>query len=209
MGLIVKKKTGASGWLGLWQIDGIDNEQLLSGPSKGAVSPARQPLLLPLQRDAVKLALQSLSGQKEAELEYDSFGKPFLKNSTLQVSVSHSYDKVAVITEENGPTGIDIELIRPKIERIAPKFMSDEEMRSLPHTARTEMLFIYWCAKEALYKLYGKKELHFRKHLLIEPFHYTRRGKIKGIIQVPQMKKKFDLCYEKTGEHMLVYVTYT
>jgi hypothetical protein len=73
-----------------------------------------------------------------------------------------------------------------------------------------EQLTVYWCAKESLYKLYGKKELAFKENLKIEPFHYSEKGIIKGWIQKSAMKKAFAIQYEKLNSgddsYMLAYV---
>lgn len=155
---------------------------------------------------AARLLLRELTGNRETCVSYDEYNKPFVPHSALKISISHSYGLVAVITDDEMETGIDIEIIKPKIERIAEKFMSDEEMRMLDPQSRIEALYVHWCAKEALYKLYGKKELIFKENLSIRPFIYSGEGEIEGSIVCADHEGDYTLRYEKTGAHMLVYV---
>jgi 4'-phosphopantetheinyl transferase len=43
---------------------------------------------------------------------------------------------------------------------------------------------IYWCAKEAMVKIHGKKDLTFAENLLIEPFTKEKQGELTGRIIV-------------------------
>src|SRR2546430_8757086 len=53
---------------------------------------------------------------------------------------------------------------------------------------------------ESLYKLYGKKELEFKKHLIVEPFEYLEHGKIRADIIQNGLKQKFVRSEEHTSE---------
>jgi 4'-phosphopantetheinyl transferase len=155
---------------------------------------------------ASRLLVKMMGGDQSPEIVYDQYNKPYLAGSAKHISISHSYDRIAVIMDDEKETGIDIELVKPKIGRIAEKFMSDEEMRAAEGENRIESLYVYWCAKESLYKLYGKKELIFKENIIIEPFEYNNEGNIRGRIATESYNKSFELRYERTGEHMLVYV---
>jgi 4'-phosphopantetheinyl transferase len=159
-----------------------------------------------LQRLAVRILLLRLGGN--ARLRYDSAGKPFLEGTDAHISVSHCNEIAAVSINDLTETGIDIEIIKPRIIGIAEKFMSAEELKSVgPGEQATDILHIYWCAKEALYKLYGRKEVIFKENLVINPFSYERdSGTLSGIIRINDMNTPYILCYEKMKEHMLVYV---
>jgi len=61
------------------------------------------------------------------DCKVDSSGKPYLSNFPHHISLSHSYDYAAVMVSKNKAVGIDIELVKDKIERIAHKFLSKEE----------------------------------------------------------------------------------
>jgi hypothetical protein len=63
---------------------------------------------------------------------------------------------------------------------------------------------VYWCAKEALYKIDGKKGLHFSNQLNIEPFELQEAGGLKGIISRFE-KQMVHLAYVVDKEFVLVY----
>lgn len=99
----------------------------------------------------------------------DEFGKPFLEGSSYHISMSHSEYRTAIIASPH-KVGIDIQHKVEKITRIAPKFLSEKELSQIPKNNEINYLHFYWGAKEALYKIYGKKEVDFKKHLTILPF---------------------------------------
>jgi phosphopantetheinyl transferase (holo-ACP synthase) len=163
-----------------------------------------------------RILVEQLTSEKGIRIIYDEHNKPFLlrrspfgKNSKKHISISHSHNFLAVIMDEH-ETGIDIEIIKSKVFRIKEKFMSDTELKSLQKENSAEQLTVYWCAKESLYKLYGKKELAFKENLVIEPFHYSEKGIIRGWIKKSAVKRSFELQYEKLNSgddsYMLAYV---
>ncbi len=68
--------------------------------------------------------LLQLKGYTDFDLEYDQFGKPHLKDGK-HISISHSHEYATIIISDE-ITGIDIELQRDKIIRIADKFVEPE-----------------------------------------------------------------------------------
>ena len=135
----------------------------------------------------------------------DSYGKPFLKESRYHISISHSQDyAVAIIA----PTlvGIDIQYLTPKLEGVAWRVMNDEKLKRLNEEKRLEHLHVYWGAKEALFKAYGKKELDFKKNIVIEPFHYDNtEGYSHGFVKKDDFELHFDIFYKKIEHYILVY----
>ncbi|MFZ6010979.1 MAG: 4'-phosphopantetheinyl transferase family protein, partial [Bacteroidota bacterium] len=115
-------------------------------------------------------------------LTKDEFGKPYLKNSTFHISLSHSYPYVAAIIDRNIPVGIDLEQPKEKLLRIGHRVLSTSELRD----AGTDVIkhCIYWCAKESLIKIYGKKDLHLAENLQISPFSPKKEGNLIGRIIV-------------------------
>lgn len=156
-----------------------------------------------------RILVEELTGKKNIQIIYDEHNKPFLKNPEKHISLSHSHNLLAVIMDDK-ETGIDIELIRQNIVRIKEKFMSDAELKSLGKEHNTEQLTIYWCAKESLYKLYGKKNLSFKKNLIVKPFEYREEGSIIAEIITETMQQKYMLQYEKISvdekNYMLAYI---
>jgi phosphopantetheinyl transferase len=133
----------------------------------------------------------------------DEFGKPFLRELTHHISLSHAYPYVAVQLDSNKSVGIDIEQPTEKLLRIAPRVLSMEELENAGSDIRKHC--VYWCAKEALYKVYGKRGLHFADQLLVEPFILEETGDLKGTITVREEKLNVALSYEIEPEFVVVY----
>ena len=144
-------------------------------------------------------------GEERIPCLKDEHGKPFLKDFNGFISLSHSKDWIAVQVADK-PVGVDIQHITPKIARIMTKFMRQDEIACLDKTHYLEHIHVFWGAKEALYKAYGKKELDFRGHIYMEPFDYDLgNGTCRGTVRKDDFQAAYSLKYEKMGEYMLVY----
>ncbi len=114
-------------------------------------------------------------GYTDADVFYDAFGKPHLKNGHF-ISITHSFTFTAIIVSDRDPVGIDVEKQRDKIVKIAHKFTPFEEYKTIAnHDALVRKLTIVWGAKESLYKIYGKKKLLFLHHIHIEDFRFDNK----------------------------------
>ncbi|MFK7806846.1 MAG: 4'-phosphopantetheinyl transferase superfamily protein [Saprospiraceae bacterium] len=156
---------------------------------------------------ASRFLLHKMSGRaKRGPCIKDEHGKPFLVDSLFDISISHSREFASVIAAPQC-VGIDIQKIVSKIERIAHKYMRDEETESLKPETRLEHLHVYWGAKEALYKAYGRRQLDFREHIFIDPFDYdVTNGRCTGYTKKGEDYQAFDLRYELVEkDYMLVY----
>ncbi|WP_257668905.1 4'-phosphopantetheinyl transferase family protein [Parapedobacter tibetensis] len=136
----------------------------------------------------------------------DKNGKPYLANFPQRISLTHSFDYAAVMMSDNGEVGIDLELVKPKILRIADKFMKDEELKSIGDPNKIEQLYACWCAKEAVYKLQGNKGVSFKDNMTILPFDFQDQGVLFLDLDAPHRKEQFKVYYEKFQEYMLGYV---
>lgn len=92
--------------------------------------------------------------------------KPLLPNDAFHFSISHCGDFAAAIICENQSTGIDVEVITPKIEMVKNRFLSETEINMLP-AADPVFLTLCWSCKEAVYKWYGKGRLSFKNHIIL------------------------------------------
>ncbi len=208
MALVEQISLLPDGRLGLWAIE--ETEEMLL--AQLGLSPAEEVQLSTLKGPkrleylCARALVHDLSGLKERiPLEKDSFGKPFLPGSFYSVSISHSYGFAAALLAP-GHIGVDIQRLVDKIGRIAHKFLSDTEWQSLDHTHPIEHLHIFWGAKEAIYKAYGKKALDFRAHIRIPPFTYSGNGgSFVGHLEKEALAMDFQLHYRLKGTYMLVW----
>ena len=154
---------------------------------------------------ASRYLLHKMSGRTvRGTVLKDEYGKPHLEGSDWQISLSHTRRYVAVLA---GPElcGVDIQVLVPKIERLAPKFMRPEETASVLPATRLEHLHVYWGAKEALYKAYGRRQLDFRENILVTPFAYDlETGRTTGAVVKDDLLLEFEIRYEKIGNTVLV-----
>ena len=123
----------------------------------------------------------------------DEFGKPFPTGHDLHLSLSHSFPYVAVLVDEKTSVGIDLEQPKEKLLRIASRVHHENELVDLG----TDIVkhCIYWCAKESLVKLYGKKDLIFAENMFIEPFQRKNEGDIQGKIIIGELETIIPLHY--------------
>ena len=141
------------------------------------------------------------------DCQMDDHGKPYLVNSTMQISLSHSYDYAAVIISKDKKVGVDIELIKHRIKSIKHKFLSDLELAQKQIGDNTNGLYVSWCAKEAIYKWNGRKGLEFKQHIHIKPFKLKEEGTLQALVELPGGTKALDVNYFKTKDgYMLGYV---
>ena len=133
-------------------------------------SPAHYLARFPDGRDELRarqwLASRVLAGQLLRELtdaptplENDLNGRPYFSGlPAFGVSLSHSGEWVAaVVARGAAAVGTDIELIRPKAQRLARRFLSETEQADAGNDAAKHCL--YWSAKETLYKLHSRRGL--------------------------------------------------
>ena len=118
---------------------------------------------------AARLALQhllKLRGLATCEVYKDEFGKPHVKFHDAEISISHANGFGAAALNVNGAVGIDIEHPRSQIQRIAHKFLNDQE-RSWTDNEVGKLTMV-WSAKEALYKLHGRTQLIFAEQMNVQ-----------------------------------------
>jgi 4'-phosphopantetheinyl transferase len=123
----------------------------------------------------------------------DEFGKPFPKAYDYQLSLSHSYPYVGALIDREISVGIDLEQPQEKLLRVAPRVFHKDELTD----AGSDLVkcCIYWCAKEALIKIYGKKDLTLAENLLISAFRRENEGPILGRIIVKDIETVIPLYY--------------
>ncbi|MCE7991401.1 MAG: 4'-phosphopantetheinyl transferase superfamily protein [Roseivirga sp.] len=145
---------------------------------------------------SARLALKTLldaHGLSPFKIVKDESGKPHLAGSDVGISISHTKNYGAAIINTERPAGIDIEYPRNQIQRIAHKFLHEDEKVWVKEDI--EKLTWIWSAKEALYKLHGRTQLTFATQLYIhEPLaHFPK----KGAIMENGQRDEFELSYHK------------
>jgi phosphopantetheinyl transferase len=153
---------------------------------------------------SVRALLSELIG-KEAKIVYNKNNKPFLKDGSMFISISHSHKLTSVLLSTNEKVGIDLEYMSTNIAAIAFKFLNRKEKVTKEQEERKYHLYIHWCAKEALYKICDKEGISIRKNITIEPFKLKESGEIKGHVHTDKINESFDLYYSKYDNYAIVW----
>lgn len=158
---------------GVWQIS--ESEQDLHNLLKGNIEKEELAHITNPKRRIEWLAARCLANAlinefTENKQNYflickDEYGKPHIKNSDWHISLSHCSIYAVMILHKTQAVGIDIEQISPKISRIIPRICTETEFSWAGDDL--SKLTILWCAKEAIYKYYGKKKLDFKTEIKV------------------------------------------
>ena len=123
---------------------------------------------------SVRAALKQML-QNPPLIAYHPSGKPYLKDSPLHISISHTKGYVAVIVGHTD-VGIDIEQYGERIHKVSSKFMRDDETVTSFEGNDTWSLLLHWSAKEVMFKCMNTAAVDFKKHLFITPFTTQAEG---------------------------------
>jgi len=210
MPLIYKKPLEPEGELGVWEV--LETEAWFRRQLRLSEPEAAQLARIKGRRRLDWLAARQLvhimSGRTErGPFWKDEYGKPHLEGADWMISISHSGNVAAAIASPLS-VGIDIQHPVAKIYRLAPKFLRPGELDSLAEgDNRLGHLHVYWGAKEALYKAYGRRKLDFRTHIGLEPFPYPPvQGHTRGWVRKNDYEGQFGVHYGPFRGYMLVYV---
>jgi 4'-phosphopantetheinyl transferase len=110
------------------------------------------------------------AGYEFRGIRKDTHGKPFLIECPCFISLTHTFDYIGAVLHADRSVGIDMEKKHEKLLRIAAKYLVEEELAQAG--VHIPSLCIYWCAKEAIFKLNGRKKVSFRDDIRIAPFEF-------------------------------------
>ncbi len=138
---------------------------------------------------------------------YNEKSKPFLFSEKKHISISHSFERIAIAISSY-QIGIDIEKLRKnkKIVKIKKKFVRDDESVFIHPNYEEDYLHIIWGIKESLYKLEGGIFYSFLNHYKVSPFCIKKDSFVSCWIIKNSYSKRFFAFYRKIEEYYLVYV---
>ncbi len=134
----------------------------------------------------------------------DEAGKPYLPDLPAHISIAHAQNMSALMISHEHAVGIDLEYLDPKILRVRSKFLNEKEWAQLNDRNDLRELYVYWCCKEAVYKLLGAGKLDFRKHLHVRPLDSRTDQVIVEECKTPQTRLR-KLRIEYVKDYLLVY----
>lgn len=200
MSLLNKKNITNSLSVGIWKIsetkdDLLESYKNIGGDLKNIVETKSETRIK--QWLSIRLLLSVF--YPDTSIIYNKYGKPLLTNG-VEISISHAGEYAVIALNSAKKCGIDIEQISLKVERIKHKFLSIDELEKI---TSLEELTLFWCAKEALYKLYGEKELIFNEQLFVD--FKIKPNNLLGRIKIGENEDIHELVAEKIDDYLLVY----
>lgn len=152
---------------------------------------------------AARALLKQMIGSS-FEISYTQSGKPLLSHPLYPyISISHSRDFVAVLIHEHQDVGIDIESMNRNYAPIRKKYLSESELLEVNESPLLQC--IYWCAKEAVFKLVEEDGIDFRKQIEVIAFDAQQDTFIVRFIS-HNREQNYQLQYTTFNEHCMVWV---
>jgi phosphopantetheinyl transferase len=166
---------------------------------------------------SVRKLLQE-AGYNDFDLHYDESGKPHLnpnnrhteqacteRRRSVEVSITHSFHFSAIIISDQ-KAGIDIEMQREKIIRIADKFV-DYEFHFLEPEKTQEYirkLTVIWGIKESIFKIRNEKGISFKDHIKVTTFEMNE-NQGRAWLHFDNIVEDFNIHFEEIKGFTLVY----
>ncbi len=207
MGCISKHYLNEYSVLGVWKIE-EDVKTLLESVELDANDRKKYKVFASTSRKLEFLSVRALLVEllgKDAKIVYNKNNKPFLKDGSRFISISHSNKLTAILLSTNEKVGIDLEYMSTNIGAIAFKFLNGKEKVTKESEKRRYHLYLHWCAKEALYKICDKEGISIKRNITIEPFEVRDSGEIKGKVQTDKINDSFDLFYTRYDNYAIVW----
>ena len=207
MGCISKHYLNEFTILGVWKIE-EDLETMLDSVVLDNDDKKKYKVFASTSRKLEFLSVRALLAEllgKDARIVYNKNNKPFLKDGSRFISISHSNKLTAILLSANEKVGIDLEHMSSNIGRIAFKFINRKEKISKDPENRRYHLYLHWCAKEALYKICDKEGISIKKNITIEHFEVKESGEIRGKVQTDKINDSFDLFYTRYDNYAIVW----
>lgn len=192
--------------MGIWKME----ENLTELESMYEVKEAEMPVYYAFRNDrrrkewlTVRILLRTLLG-REVEICYHPSGKPYLKDESFFISITHTIGYVGVRLAHH-PVALDMEYYSKRVLHLIPRFVSVDELQYINPDYDVEMALVMWSAKETLFKLFDISDVAFDEHLFVSDLKYGDKGVFKGRVEKDGFYAEVKLQFEIIGELILVY----
>lgn len=207
MGCITKHYLNKDTVLGVWKIE-EDLAALLELVELNSEDRKRYDVFRSTSRKTEFLSVRALLAEllgKEAKIVYNKNNKPFIRDGSHFISITHSNKLTAILISRSEKVGIDLEYMRTNINAVAFKFLNKKEKITRNWSMRTYNLYIIWCAKESIYKICDKEGINIVRDITIEPFEVKDSGEIKGRVKNDRIDDLFTLYYSRYDNYAIVW----
>lgn len=195
-----------NGWISIWQILET-TEELVCFFSPGELDKEDFTRFTFEKRKtewlATRVLLKQLIGDSFS-ITYTDSGKPVLNHPVYHhISITHSREFVAVFIHQDKEIGIDIESQNRNYAPILKKYLSEAE---LCHTNEDiSVPCLYWCAKEALFKMVEEQGIDFKKQFEILSIDPARQALFARYVSSGQ-ERTYLLNFIHLNDHYMVWV---
>ena len=176
MPMVSKMESKMLSW-GLWKID-EDVDFFEKNISYRSSATHRERIR---QQLAARMILNELYVDFPFEsVKVNENGKPYLPETTIDFSISHSHGFAAAMLSREKQVGIDVEQISDRVLRIEKKFLHKHELQQLDRMNRVQRIehaTLFWSLKESFYKWYGKGGLNFSQDMELLDVEKTESGR--------------------------------
>ena len=149
---------------------------------------------------AVRMLLQHL-GYTDYDLTYDEAGKPHLSDGK-HISISHSHEFSCICISDE-LMGIDLEKLKDKTLRIAPRFMEVKHLENLSVLEQMEKATVVWGIKESIFKIKNEKGISFPEHIFEDEFSFSDE-KCAAELHFNNTIEKFNIQFYKVEDYIFV-----
>jgi len=152
---------------------------------------------------SVRMLLKE-AGYTDFDLHYDESGKPyFMDGKHVSITHSHHFSAIIISTET---VGIDIEMQREKIVRIADKFVDYEFHFLKPEKIQEYIrkLTVIWGVKESIFKIRNEKGISFKDHIKVTKFEMNE-NQGRAWLHFDNLVEDFNIYFEEIENFTLVY----
>ena len=141
------------------------------------------------------------AGYTDFDLYYDEFGKPHLEDGK-HISISHSHDfSVIVVSDVN--IGVDLEILKDKTLKLAPRFMDVSHLENLNKEDQLIKATVVWGIKEAVFKLKNEIGISFKDHIFENDFMLEDK-KCTVELRIENRVEHFDVVFDFIENYVFV-----
>ena len=149
---------------------------------------------------AVRILLQHL-GYTDYDLTYDEAGKPHLSDGK-HISISHSHEFSCICISDE-LMGIDLEKLKEKTLKIAPRFMEVKHLENLTTSEQIEKATVIWGVKESIFKIKNEKGISFPEHIFEAEFD-LKNGKCDAELHFNNQIENFQIQFYNVEAYIFV-----
>jgi len=199
-----------NGEIGLWKVsEEIEELHLLANLS--VTDTITYSGITAQHRKKEWLATRALLNELISEphlIKYHNDGRPYLENSSINISISHSSGYIAILLHTTSIPGIDIELRSRQVGRVASRFLSPDELNTCNDITELSNYrkLMHWCAKEAIFKMIPLSDIEFSTDILVLINDSEEdSGTLEGIFNDKSGPIPITLYYKLLSEVLIVW----